>query len=162
MMKRSVVISILSIFVIFLCQMISIVPLLAGVLNFVGNFLGNSSLAVQVSTPLVCPAGSTGRVDTVDSGNTSNINPNNFRAAARYANQFNCVDQAGNVVANKSLEQQQLWGTIVTWATWILLTGCALLVALPLGWLIGRRVARSASPGQAEHTPRGKSHAHKG
>ncbi len=154
-MKRSTITTIAAIGVVWLAQMICIVPFMAGILIFVGNFLGNSSLAMQVSTPLVCPAGTVGRVDTVDSGNTSNINPSSFRAPARYANQFNCVDSAGNVVANKSLEQQQLWDTIVTWFTWIFLTGCALLAALIIGWFISRLMMKNAAP-TPEHKHKGK------
>lgn len=145
-MKRSTITVIISILAIWLCQMIFIVPFFAGDLTFIGEFLGNSTLAVQVTGPVVCPSGTTARVDTVSSDNISNINPNSWRAAPRYANEFNCVDANGNIVVNRSGEQQELWSRIVNATTWIFLIGFTFLVALPLGWLISRLLQKKASP----------------
>ena len=145
-MKRSTITVIISVLAIWLCQMIFIVPVFAGTLIFIGEFLNLSTPVVQVTGPLVCPAGTIARVDTVSSDNYSN-HPNSFDAPAANANEFNCVDAAGNIVAYKSSEQMALWSKIVNASTWIFLTGFAFLVAMPLGWFISRLMKKNASPG---------------
>lgn len=141
MKKPTTLIAIISVIAIWLCQMVFIVPLLAGTLIFIGEFLNLSTPVVQVTGPLVCPAGTIARVDTVSSGNYSNY-PNSFDAPAAYANEFNCVDTAGNIVAYKSGEQEALWSKIVTISTWVILTGFAFLFALPIGWPVSRLVIK--------------------
>jgi len=147
-MKRSAVTTIILVFAIWMCQMIFIVPVFAGTLTFIGEFLGLSTPALMLTGPLLCPAGTTARVDTVPSDNVSNINPNSFRSPAHYANEFNCVDADGNIIVNRSGEQEQMWNNLVNVSTWIFLTGSAFLVALVLGWIVSRLIPKNPSPGQ--------------
>ena len=145
-MKPATITTLITIFAIWLCQMIVIVPVVAGILTFVGEFAGMTTFAAQVTSPMLCPAGTTARIDSVDTGNSSNINPHSFRAPTTHGNQFNCVDAAGNIVATKSREHTDLWSKIVTISIWVILAGLALLFALPIGWIVNKLRVKVMSP----------------
>ncbi len=118
---------------IWLLLMLIVGPIFFGLALLAGGFTNLTDVAKQVTTPLVCPKGTTARVDVTPS---TYVDSNGFESPS-VANNFNCVDASGNVVAERTHEQQYLWNTIVVVIGLVLAGVVSFLFAAPFGALIG-------------------------
>ncbi len=133
-MKPAPVIGTISGCLIWFLLMAIVAPVFFGLSQLVGAFTNLTGFAKQITTPIVCPAGTGVRVDVVPS---TYVDSNGFESPS-VANQFNCVDGKGRVVADQTREQEFLWNAIVAGASLILSVLFSFLFAAPFGLLIDR------------------------
>ncbi len=133
-MKPAPVVGTISGCLIWFLLMAIVAPIFFGLSQFVGAFTNLTGLAKQITTPLVCPAGTGVRVDVVPS---TYVDSNGFESPS-VANEFNCVDGKGQLVADKTHEQEFLWNAIVAGASLILSVLFSFLFAAPFGLFIDR------------------------
>ncbi len=122
--------------------MLIVAPIFFGLSLFVGGFTNLTGIAEQVTAPMVCPKGTTVRVDVAPS---TYVDSNGFESPS-VANEFNCVDSRGNVIADKSLEQGFLWNAIVAAISLVLSVLFCVLFAAPFGVLVDRLMGTFKKP----------------
>ncbi len=119
-----------------------VAPIFFGLSFLVGGFTNLTGLAKKVTGPMVCPAGTSVRVDVVPS---TYVDSNGFESPS-VANEFNCVDPKGNVIADKSLQQGFLWNAIVAAISLLLSALFSFLFAAPFAVWIDKLIGRFKKP----------------
>lgn len=122
--------------------MMIVAPIFFGLSMLVSGLTNLTDIAKQVTAPMVCQKGTTVRVDVVPS---TYVDSNGFESPS-VANNFNCVDAQGNIVADKTLEQHFLWNAIVAGLSLVLSAVFSFLFAAPFGVLVDRLMGMFKNP----------------
>ncbi len=114
---------VLVVFMGFISYMVS--PMIAGWTN-------ETDFATKITGPKVCPTDTTVRIDVVESiGNGTSYKT--------VTDHFDCVNSNGDIVANKTTEQENLWKWLLQISDITLVALASLLIAIPIGIISTRK-----------------------
>jgi hypothetical protein len=95
----------------------------------VAGWTNHTDFAINITGPMICPANTTVRIDAVETfGNGTSYKT--------MANHFDCVKTKGDIVANKSDEQKNLWNLLLPISSTILVAVLSLSIAIPTGMVM--------------------------